>query len=87
MAASSPQHLAGRPAERQARIHAVLAILDRLFPRPPTCEVGIRSARPRSPASAPARSTGRYGGATVALVPGDLVPGDRPKDQPHPAAQ
>ncbi len=38
MAAASPQHLAGRPAERQAGICSALAILDRLFPRPPICE-------------------------------------------------
>jgi hypothetical protein len=35
MAASSPQHLAGRPDERQAKLRAALAILDRLFPCPP----------------------------------------------------
>lgn len=32
MAAASPQHLAGRPAERQAVLRATLALLDRLFP-------------------------------------------------------
>jgi hypothetical protein len=71
MAASSPQHLAGRPAERQARIRAALTILDRLFPRPPICEVGISSTRPRSLVSASGRNTGRCGGTIDALVPGD----------------
>jgi hypothetical protein len=69
MAASSPQHLAGRPTERMARVRAALAILDRLFPRPSACEVGISSAPPESPTSAPARTTGRYSGATIAPEP------------------
>jgi hypothetical protein len=36
LAAAPPQHLAGRPAERQAVVRAALSILDRLFPRPPS---------------------------------------------------
>jgi hypothetical protein len=84
-AAASPQHLAGRPTERQARIRTVLAILDRLFPRPPACVVRISVARPGSPASAPARGTERYGGATVVLGPGGrperLEPSCRPLTQ------
>jgi hypothetical protein len=35
LAAASPQHMAGRPAERQALLRAALHILDRVFPRPP----------------------------------------------------
>ncbi len=35
LAASSPQHMAGRPAERQALVRAALSVLDRVFPRPP----------------------------------------------------
>ena len=35
MAAASPQHLAGRPAERLAMIRATLSVVEPLFPRPP----------------------------------------------------
>ena len=34
--AAPPQHMAGRPAERQAVVRAALAILDRLFLLPPS---------------------------------------------------
>ena len=34
LAAAPPQHLAGRPGDRQAVLRAALSILDRLFPRP-----------------------------------------------------
>src|SRR4051812_24519025 len=63
VAACSPQYLAGRPTERQATVHAVLAILDRLFPRPAACELRISSARSGLPPFAPARGTGRLSGA------------------------
>ena len=36
LAAASPQHLAGRPAERQALVRAALSVLDRLFLLPPS---------------------------------------------------
>jgi hypothetical protein len=58
MAASSPQHLAGRPAERHARVHAAFMILDHLFPRAPTCEVSTVPLRPEALASAYACGTG-----------------------------
>ncbi len=35
LAASSPQHMAGCPAERQALVRATLSVLDRVFLRPP----------------------------------------------------
>ena len=35
VAAASPQHLAGRPAERAALLRATLSAVERLFPRPP----------------------------------------------------
>lgn len=35
LAASPPQHMAGRPAERQALVRATLSVLDRVFLRPP----------------------------------------------------
>ena len=35
LAASSPQHMAGRPTERQALVRATLSVLDRVFLRPP----------------------------------------------------
>jgi hypothetical protein len=38
VATATSQHLAGRPAERQALVSATLALLDRLFPRPATVE-------------------------------------------------
>jgi hypothetical protein len=65
MAASSPQQLAGRPTERQAKIRAVLAILDRLFLQPEAREVWVSpappgSASPASPVPAHARCSGRY---------------------------
>ena len=34
VAAASPQHLAGRPAERKAMVRAALSVVERLFPRP-----------------------------------------------------
>ena len=34
LAASSPQHMAGCPAERQALVRATLSVLDRVFLRP-----------------------------------------------------
>jgi len=82
MAASSPQHLAGRPTERQARIRAALAILDRLFPRLPACEMTISSARPGSPVSAPARGAGRDGGATVVVGAGGRPERQDPSSRP-----
>jgi hypothetical protein len=82
MAASSPQQLAGRLTERQARIRAVLAILDRLFPRPEACEVWVSpaphgSASPASPVPAHARRAGRYGGATAVFDSGGRLEGVR----------
>jgi len=65
MAAASPQHLAGRPAERQAGICSALAILDRLFPRPPTCEARTL------PAPAGGGSSEEPGDATLALGSGN----------------
>ena len=69
MTASSPQQLAGRPTERQARIRAVLEILDRLFPHPPSDEAMIGWAWPGSgssgfPGLAPARGAGGKQAAT-----------------------
>jgi len=58
MAASLPQHLAGRPAERHARVHAAFIILDHLFPRAPVCEAKTIPPWPEAPASAYARCTG-----------------------------
>jgi hypothetical protein len=80
MAASSPQQLAGRLTERQARICAVLAILDRLFPRPEACEVWVSpappgSASPAFPVPAHARRVGRDGGATAGFDPGSRLEG------------
>jgi len=40
VAASSPQHLAGRPVERTAMVRATLAVLDRLVLRLPTAPLG-----------------------------------------------
>jgi hypothetical protein len=82
MAASSPQQLAGRPTERQAKIRAVLAILDCLFPQPEACEVWISpappgSASPAFPVPAHARRAGRYGGATVVFDPDGQLEGVR----------
>jgi hypothetical protein len=82
MAASSPQQLAGRLTERQARVCAVLAILDRLLPRPEACEVWVSpappgSASPAFPVPAHARRAGRYGGATAVFDPGCRLEGVR----------
>jgi hypothetical protein len=82
MAASSPQQLAGRVTERQARIRAVLAILDCLFPRPDACEVWVSPAPTESaaaafPVPAHARRAGRYGGANVVFDPGGRLEGVR----------
>ena len=82
MAASSPQQFAGRLTERQAGIRAVLAILDRLFPRPEACEVWVSPAPPASaspafPVPAHARRAGRYGGAIVVLDLGGRLDGVR----------
>jgi hypothetical protein len=80
MVASSPQQLAGRLTERQARICAVLAILDRLLPRPEACEVWVSpappgSASPAFPVPAHARRVGRDGGATAGFDPGSRLEG------------
>ncbi len=50
MAAAPPQHLAGRPAEREARVRATLAVVLRLFAeaRPP---IGGRQAEPHARAA------------------------------------
>ena len=75
LAAASPQHLAGRSAERQALFRATLSVLHRLFPEgvaarrggPPRDLGAATTSRPRnsSPASAAALDLdGRRGGAT-----------------------
>jgi hypothetical protein len=48
MAAASPRHLAGRPAERLAMIRATLAVVQRLFPRP-SATVGRNPPRGAGP--------------------------------------
>ena len=66
LAAAPPQHMAGRPAERQALVRAALSVLDRLFLPPPSASwrgsprgVGAGAIAPLrasgSPASSPAR--------------------------------
>ncbi len=60
LAASSPQHMAGCPAERQALVRATLSVLDRVFlrplangRRPPRSAATWSSARPPHRAPAP----------------------------------
>ena len=78
LAAAPPQHMAGRPAERQALVRAALAILDRLFLPPPSASwrgpprgVGAGAiAPPRdpgSPASSPARGSGELCGGVAEI--------------------
>lgn len=77
IAASSPQHLAGRPTERQARIRAVLVILNRLFPQPPADDAmsgweSDGSGSSGSPGPLPVCATAGDG------VAGVFDPGNRP---------
>lgn len=46
MAAASPQHLAGRPAERMAMVRATLSAVDRLFPPRPIAAAAGREPPP-----------------------------------------
>ena len=77
LAAAPPQHLAGRPAERQAVVRAALSTLARLFLPPPSAAwhgpplcVGAGSIAPPdrgSPASSPARGPGQRCGGAIGI--------------------
>ncbi len=78
LAAAPPQHLAGRPAERQALLRAALSILDRVFLQPPGArrrappqggDAGQPS--PRKPDHAHPLPRGSWG--SVGVAPSDLV--------------
>jgi hypothetical protein len=77
LAAAPPQHMAGRPAERQALVRAALAILDRLFLPPPSASWrspprgfgsgAIAPPDPGSPVSSPARGLGQRRGGAIGI--------------------
>jgi hypothetical protein len=58
MAATLPQHLAGRPAERLAMIRATLSVVESLVPRPPAT-MGPEPATGRRPGAASRRGPDR----------------------------
>jgi hypothetical protein len=59
VAAAPPQHLAGRPDERQALVRAMLSAVDRLFPRPPATPAGRDQPRHRGAVQPSRRSPDR----------------------------
>ncbi len=79
LAAAPPQHMAGRPAERQALVRAALSVLDRLLLPPP-------SASWRGPGERRGDATGTADGAGSWL--GGPDPSRRPptREGPRPLA-
>lgn len=78
LAAAPPQHMAGRPAERQALVRAALSVLDRLLLPPPGA--GWRLP-PRG-----AGATGIDGVGGVGGPPGGLGPPRRPSPREGPSS-